>query len=167
MCVNIQCADPADAAAVLAYLASVGGETDNLTFGGEGLPFSVEEEASYIEGFCNSRDKIMLAAKDGDRIVSIASLERLPYRMSHRAELGISVLREYWGQGIATAAIERLIAFAKENGIEIIELEVRSDNSRAIRLYEKFGFQKLGTYPRFFKIKDDYCDFDMMCLSLV
>lgn len=166
MSVIITSAAPADAAGVLTYLATVGGETDNLTFGGEGLPFTVEAEADYIEGFCNSRDKVMLAAKDGERIVSIASLERFSNRMSHRAELGISVLREYWGQGIASQMMERLIAFAKENGIEIIELEVRSDNARAIRLYERFGFQKLGTYPRFFKIGESYCDFDMMYLSL-
>lgn len=167
MAVTITNAAPADAAGVLAHLATVGGETDNLTFGGEGLPFSVEEEAKYIEGFCNSRDKIMLLAKDGDLVVADASLERRPYRMFHRAELGISVLRDYWGQGIATRLMERLIAFAKENGIEIIDLEVRSDNVRAIRLYERFGFRKIGTYPRFFKIGDSYCDFDMMCLSFV
>lgn len=108
----------------------------------------------------------MLSAKDGECIVSIASLERLAYRMSHRAELGISVLWDYWGQGIATQMMERLIAFTRENGIEIIELDVRSDNTRAIRLYERFGFQKIGTYPRFFKIGDHYYDFDKMCLSL-
>lgn len=167
MNITITNAAPADAAAVLAYLATVGGETDNLTFGGEGLPFSPEDEAKYIESFCGSHDKIMLSAKDGDRIVSIASLERFSNRMSHRAELGISVLRDYWGQGIATALISRLIAFAKENSIEIIELDVRSDNTRAIRLYERFGFRKIGTYPRFFKIGDAYCDFDKMCLALV
>ena len=35
-----------------------------------------------------------------------------------------------------------LIAHAREQGIEIIELQVRSDNARAIRLYEKFGFMR-------------------------
>ena len=32
---------PEDAAAVLAYVKQIGGETDNLTFGPEGLPLTV------------------------------------------------------------------------------------------------------------------------------
>ena len=166
MSIIINNATPADAAEILAYLAQIGGETDNLTFGSEGLPFSAEAEAEYIAGFANSTESIMLVARMGDRIVGTADLNRQPRRMSHRAELGISVLRDYWGQGIATSLMERLIAFAKENDIEIIDLEVRSDNARAIRLYERFGFRKLCTYPRFFKIGDTYHDFDLMCLSL-
>ena len=41
---------------------------------------------------------------------------------------------------------------AKENGFEQLNLEVRSDNARAIRLYEKYGFRKLCMFPHFFKI---------------
>ena len=59
-----------------------------------------------------------------------------------------------------------IIDYAKENGIEIINLEVRFDNSAAIHLYEKFGFKKTGTIPVFFKIIDEYADFDIMSLDL-
>lgn len=41
-----------------------------------------------------------------------------------------------------------------------------SDNTRAIRLYEKFGFQKLCTLPAFFKINGQDIDFDLMALCL-
>ena len=37
-----------DAAALLEYLKIIGGETDNLSFGPEGVPLSVEQEASYL-----------------------------------------------------------------------------------------------------------------------
>jgi ribosomal protein S18 acetylase RimI-like enzyme len=50
--------------------------------------------------------------------------------------------------------------------IEIIELEVRCDNRRAIHLYEKYGFIRHGTFPAFFKIGDEYIDFDLMHLDL-
>ena len=53
-----------------------------------------------------------------------------------------------------------------ENSIEIIELQVRCDNATAIRLYEKYGFVRLCTYPRFFKIGQDYADFDYMLLNI-
>ena len=39
--------------------------------------------------------------------------------------------------------------FAGKTGVEQINLEVRSDNSRAIALYKKFGFRKLCTFPGF------------------
>ena len=42
-------ARPSDAAALLEYLKRVGGESDNLTFGAEGVPFSVEQEENFIK----------------------------------------------------------------------------------------------------------------------
>ena len=40
-----------------------------------------------------------------------------------------------------------------------------SDNARAVRLYEKYGFQKLCTFPCFL-INGKYIDFDRMNLEL-
>ena len=65
-------------------------------------------------------------------------------------------------QGIGS----KLIEFAKSAGIEIINLEVRSDNASAVHLYEKFGFKHIGTSPAFFKIDDEYYDFEIMYLDL-
>ena len=39
MGIIIEKATPSDAAMLLEYLKKVGGETDNLTFGPEGMPF--------------------------------------------------------------------------------------------------------------------------------
>ena len=63
-----------------------------------------------------------------------------PRRMSHRAELGITVLMSEWGKGLGNRLMETVIEYAKSNGIEIIELAVKSNNERAIRLYKKYGF---------------------------
>ena len=54
------------------------------------------------------------------------------------------------GLRAASALMEAILAFARENGFEQLNLEVRSSNIRAIRLYEKYGFQKLCTFPHFF-----------------
>ena len=62
--------------------------------------------------------------------------------------------------------MERLIQYAKDNGIELIYLEVRKDNAAAIHLYEKFGFRQTGTLPAYFKIGNEYIDFISMCLDL-
>ena len=66
----------------------------------------------------------------------------------------------------AAALTEAGLAFAKENVVEQLNLEMRSDNASAIRLYEKYGFRKLCTFPDFFKIDGESIDFDLMNLEL-
>lgn len=100
-------------------------------------------------------DSVFYCAWKDSVLAGTANLGRMPRRMSHRAELGISVLKSEWNNGIGTELMKHIIDYAKENGIEIINLEVRSDNSAAIHLYEKFGFKKTGTIPAFFKIIDE------------
>ena len=46
---DIREAAPKDAEKIIAYLAQVGGETDYLSFGKEGLPISTEEEEKFIQ----------------------------------------------------------------------------------------------------------------------
>lgn len=86
--------------------------------------------------------------------------------MSHRAEFGVSVEKSEWGRGVGSALLQKIIEYAKTHGIELVSLEVRSDNKRAIHVYEKFGFRKIGTSPAYFKIDGEYFDFDLMVLDL-
>ena len=166
MSIIIEKASPTDAASILEYLKQVGGETDNLTFGSEGMPFSVEAEEAFLFGMIDSCDDIMLIAKDNEKIVGCASLSRLPRRMKHRGDFAVSVAKEYWNQGIGSMLLCRILDFAKENAFEIIDLQVRSDNLKAIHLYEKYGFKKIGVHPAFFKINGEAISFDYMCLKI-
>lgn len=166
MSFSVERARPEDAAALIDYLRVVGGESDNLTFGAEGLPATVEEETAFLEkSAADTRSVILLAKEDGE-IIGDGHIEAFSRRLSHRAGLGITVRKAAWGRGVGTAIMERLIAHAWEQGIEIIELQVRSDNARAIRLYEKFGFVKIGHYPGFLKVDGVYADCDLMNLYL-
>ena len=151
-----------DAAALLEYLKIIGGETDNLSFGPEGVPLDEQAEREYLSMQAESRDCIQLLAKVNGEIIGTASLNRKCGRMSHRAEFGISLKKTWWGCGAATVLAQGVLDFAREAGIEQVNLEVRSDNKRAIALYEKLGFRKLCTFPGFFKIKCEPIDFDFM-----
>ena len=162
----IERAQAEDAAALLEYLKIVGGETENLSFGAEGVPLSVEAEQAYLQAQCSSPDNVQYLAKVNGEIIGTASLNRKPRRMSHRGEFGISLKKAWWGCGAASALTEAVLAFARENGFEQLNLEVRSSNVRAIRLYEKYGFRKLCTFPNFFKLHGESIDFDLMNLEL-
>lgn len=86
-----------DAAALLDYLKIVGGETENLSFGAEGVPLDVEAEQAYLGMQAHSRDNIQLLAKVNGEIIGTASLNRKQRRMGHRAEFGISLKKSMVG----------------------------------------------------------------------
>ena len=156
-----------DAAALLTHLSCVGGETDNLSYSEKTFSISEERERRFIEKFEKSKYDVMLVALDGDVVVGNAIVERNKIaRYNHRAEISITVLKKYWGRGIGSQLMQMMIDFAKQTGVEILYLEVRSDNERAISLYKKFGFSKIGAYENFFKIEGEYYDADFMLLNL-
>ena len=68
------------------------------------------------------------------------------------------------GLGHWTEGHGSLIAFAKGAGLEVLQLEVRSDNERAVALYEHLGFEKMGLYKKFVKV--DGRDFDAWYMNL-
>ena len=163
---TIRAFGPDDAESLIAYLKQIGGESENLTFGAEGLPVTVEREREILRAAAEDDRSVMLGVWCGDELIANGSIRSLPRRMHHRATLGITVKKAYWNRGIGSMLLENLIRYAKEHGVELIDLEVRADNRAAIRLYEKFGFYQTGTLPAYFKIGDDYYDFWSMCLDL-
>lgn len=85
----------------------------------------------------------------------------------HRAVMGISVLKEAWGGGLGSFLMQLAVAQAKANGFEQLELGVFSDNARAIHLYEKFGFERCGTMPHAFKLKDGTYRDEIMMVKML
>ena len=156
-----------DAKSLLLHIITVGGETDNLSFGADTFNISPEREAKFIDRFAKSNNDLMLVALDGDKVVGNAIVERNKVkRYNHRAEISITVLRDYWGRGIGSRLMEMMIDFAKSAKIESLYLEVRGDNERAISLYKKYGFEEIGEYKCYFKINNSYYDAIFMVLNM-
>ena len=158
-----------DAENILEYRKAVGAETDNLTFGAEGISLTVEKEREYLKSFTDSDKQLYLVAEENNEIVGTAVFSGFSKaRLSHKAEISISVKKAMWGNHIGTRFMERIIDFAKNTAhTEIISLEVRSDNERAISLYRRFGFEKIGTFDGYMKVngKDVSCDIMRLNLS--
>ena len=168
MNIEIRKATAADAEKVLDYCKIIGSESDNLTFGAEGVPFSTESEAEYLERLYNSEKQLYLVAVcDGEIVGSCTFSAYERERLCHRGEMSISVKKSMWGNHIGTLLMEKMLDFAKNTAkAEIISLEVRSDNESAISLYRKFGFETVGTFKGFMKIRGEYVDCDIMWLNL-
>ena len=94
----------------------------------------------------------MIALMDG-KIVGTAGIDAVGafYKLRHRAEFGVNILKEYWGLGVGRALMEACIQCAREAGYAQLELSVVAENTRAIALYQKAGFVEFGRNPRGFR----------------
>ena len=73
------------------------------------------------------------------------------YKVRHRAEFGISVVKKYWGLGIGKALLTSCIECAKTAGYNQLELKVVAENERAVSMYERAGFVECGRNPKGFR----------------
>lgn len=141
---TIREAIPTDAVALLKTTRQIGQETEFLVMDEKGINLPEELLAIQLEELYESSMNVLFVALLGDKIVGTASLKTSPEkRISHIAELGISILKDYWGIGLGSILMEELLSWAEENqAIYRLELTVQEQNTVAVHLYEKFGFQK-------------------------
>lgn len=67
------------------------------------------------------------------------------YVMYERAELiNINVLDSFQNQKIASKLMEYMLEDCLNSGVKSITLEVKETNSKAIHLYQKYGFNKIS-----------------------
>lgn len=67
----------------------------------------------------------------------------------------IVVKKNYRKQNIATIILDNLIDISKKQDITSITLEVNCTNLPALKLYEKFGFKKVGLRKKYYNNTDD------------
>jgi len=146
-----------DAVQLLEYVNKIAGETDFFTFGPGEFDLSLEQEEQFIEKHLNSNNKLFVIAQiDQELAGNLGFTGGDRPRLRHAGEFGCGVLKEYWGLGIGSGLVENLIDWARSSGIiRKINLKVRLDNERAIKLYERFGFVNEGLISResFFDIQ--------------
>ncbi|MDL1969400.1 MAG: ribosomal protein S18-alanine N-acetyltransferase [Candidatus Desulfofervidaceae bacterium] len=64
--------------------------------------------------------------------------------------LNIAVRKILQGKGIGSLLISKALNYAGSKGVKRVKLEVRASNQRAISLYKKFGFKKVGRRYRYY-----------------
>lgn len=158
-----------DASAILEYLRTVGGESDNLLFGKNGVPFTVAQEEKLIEEMNRDEGSFMVIGEVKGEIVSLANLVTPKRaRIAHNAEIALSVRKDHWNQGVGRAVMTELIDFARRHpGIHNVHLGVKKENEAAIHLYEKMGFVKTGSHKDYFQIDGVFYDLVLMDMSPV
>jgi RimJ/RimL family protein N-acetyltransferase len=168
MSYQVVLAQKEDAALLLEYLKQVGSETDYLLFDQAGVPMTVSQEKAFLSTVNSTPYSRMFLIKDDGKVIANGYIYGSPRaRIQHKFQIAVSVLKAYWGTGVSHLLMQTLIDYAKSTGFtETISLEVVSENIRAIKLYERFGFVAYGTVSKAIKLEDRYLDWVLMRLDL-
>ena len=67
-----------DAEQLIAYTKQIGGESDNLTFGADGVPVTAEKERGILQSMTDDPHSVMLGVWRGDDLIADGSLNSLP-----------------------------------------------------------------------------------------
>jgi ribosomal-protein-alanine N-acetyltransferase len=103
-----------------------------------------------LRNFITSPRVALLVAHTGARLAGYALLAFR--RGSLIARLySIAVDPTHGRRGIGRGLIEAAMAQARARGARCLRLEVRSDNDKALRFYEKLGFHQFGRYAEYYE----------------
>ena len=144
--------DSADGAAVYEVFNQAHAQTDYLLSYPDENSFTAEQEASFLHAKTESDNEIEIIAIIDGKLAGTAGIDAVggKYKVRHRAEAGISILKEYWGLGLGRAMMQAYIRCAAQAGYKQLELNVVADNERAMSLYRSLGFTEFGRNPRGF-----------------
>ena len=97
-------------------------------------------EFTEQEGICWA-----VVLKQNDRVVGLFGFHHWSH-YHRRAEVGYDLARAYWGQGLASEALQAMIPFGfAQMNLHRIYAGTIADNHESVRLLERLGFQREGT----------------------
>ena len=142
----------ADGQALLDLFRLTHGETDFLRSYPDEKVYDAVRESDVLKEKSESENEIEMLAEVDGRIVGSAGISAVgsKYKVRHRAEFGISVVKDFWGLGIGRALTAACIECARKAGYVQLELNVVAENERAAEMYKKFGFVEFGRNPKAF-----------------
>jgi RimJ/RimL family protein N-acetyltransferase len=162
-----------DAEKLIAYLVELSKEPDiplPLTPGS--VTLTLEQEREYLHSHLEPENSTYLVAEAEGEIIGVFHCtgynQELTRKMTqHCGEMGVSVRKDWRNQGVGTALMKRGLDWARSVSlIKRIQLEVFTDNERAIHIYKKLGFEVEGRRRRAFLRNGTFIDSFLMALLI-
>ncbi|MCO4466071.1 acetyltransferase, GNAT family [Streptococcus infantarius subsp. infantarius] len=151
--VIVEEAQLSDAKALVDLLSQVTQETDFVV--AETI-LSQEDMEIFLERHLESVNEICLVVRVGKELAGVLNVSSTSSpQTNHIGDIFIAVQEKYWGYGLGSLLMEVALDWACHTPvIRRLELTVQDRNSRAVHLYEKFGFKIEATKERGAKTKD-------------
>jgi len=113
--------------------------------------------------------RVLIASNKKNEIIGHIDLKSHEHSYAHhRAVLGMGVHRAHRKRGLGSLLIETLLDWTKKEAkLEWIDLQVLSENTPAIRLYNKMGFHKVGEIEDMFRIDGNSHNYLMMTKKIL
>ena len=145
----LRCPTVDDAVELSKLRVKIDGETENLDREpGEGF-LTPNDFRKLIYEDSISKNNLFLVSEVEGKIIGFARCQgNTLCRFRHKAEFGIGILKEYWGNGIGNILLENILFWSDSMKIEKISLNVVETNIKAIALYKKYGFVEEGLLKR-------------------
>ena len=134
-----------DAAALSDLRLQIDGETENMDRErGENFLDSSAFERLILTDSESPKNLFLVAEAEG-RLVGFSRCEGSALkRLAHKVDFGVCVLKDYWGCGIGTNLLKQSLAWADDQGVAKVALQVLETNDKAIALYKRLGFEEEG-----------------------
>jgi RimJ/RimL family protein N-acetyltransferase len=144
--VHVRQAESRDADELTRLARDVSAEPGGWLISSDGEWRSVSDERRYLRALRRYPDAAVLVAEtETGELVGRLSVARDPHpASSHVADLGLMVAASHRRLGVGTALLEGAVDWARAHGIRKLELHVFPWNEPALRLYERFGFEREG-----------------------
>jgi ribosomal protein S18 acetylase RimI-like enzyme len=111
--------------------------------------------------------QIFIVAEVDGKLAGTAQVDRPENKIFHHyGRFGIAVAKEYRGIGLGSVLIKTILDECRKDGFKMIDLLVFANNSRAIHLYEKFGFKEVGKTPNKIYRDGKFIDDILMVIQL-
>lgn len=162
--VYIQPFQPTHFEGLYAVLDRVTRETHLLDF--TEAPPRAELEAFYLDLYGLGWPHFV-ALDEGNSIVGWTTVAPCTGQTrAHVGTVGIGLLPAWRGQGNGTRLLHAAIRRAWQIGLTRLELTVRADNTPAIALYRRLGFEEEGRLRNGMQLEHGYADMLLMaCLA--
>ena len=155
---NIRSATASDASELVEVMKDAEASGFMMFDSGE-RTLTAEQFENYIEATNQKQNSAIFIATEEDNILGYIIVQgETPKRIAHRASIVIGVHSASRGKGVGTALFAHAEQWAKEAGIQRLELTVIKHNEAAYHLYEKMGFEVEGVKQKSLKMNGEYVD---------
>lgn len=131
------------------------------------IKLTLQQEKDWINSFLINDNSLLLVAEYENQIIGNIDLTGSQRKiMEHTAVIGMGMFKDWRNSGLGTELLFATIDWAKQNQIlELIWLQVYTENKLGLHLYRKMGFEENGIIKNYFKRDNQY--FDNLTMSMV
>lgn len=134
-----------DAESFIVFLKQLDAETEFMLFERGERSTLLSQQIEYIKNLELSVNEVIFVAIHQQHVVGFIALSRKPFnKVKHCFQLVMGMLENYHGKNLANELYQYAEQWAVDQGAIRIELSVIQNNIRAIKFYEKLGFEKEG-----------------------